>query len=51
MNAVVKEETRMENADKTYLQVYTEFINGYRHYKLEKTSLPPRAAQAESNEK
>ena len=36
MTANVKEEKRMDNLDKTYLQIYEEHISGYKQYKMEK---------------
>ncbi|WP_422123892.1 hypothetical protein DHX103_03525 [Planococcus sp. X10-3] len=33
MTAIIKEEKRMDNPPKTYLQMYQEFINGYKQYK------------------
>ena len=33
---VIKEEKRMDNLAKTYLQIYTEFISGYKQYKMER---------------
>ena len=36
MTAIIKEETRMDNITKTYLQMYEEFIVGYKQYKKEK---------------
>lgn len=36
MTAIIKEESRMDNLTKTYLQMYEEFIVGYKQYKMEK---------------
>lgn len=36
MTAILKEETTMDNPTKTYLQMYEEFISGYKQYKMEK---------------
>lgn len=51
MNAVIKEEIRVENTKKTYLEMYKEYINGYLHYKLEKAHSARGTDQAERNEK
>ncbi|HSJ37925.1 MAG TPA: hypothetical protein VK945_06890 [Planococcus sp. (in: firmicutes)] len=34
MTAIVKEENRMANPAKTYLQRYEEYISGYKQYKM-----------------
>ena len=39
MTVIVNEELKIENAAKTYLEMYTEYINGYKQYKLEKTAV------------
>lgn len=36
MTAIMKEEKTMDAQTKTYLQMYEEFINGYKQYKMEK---------------
>ncbi|MGH2317829.1 hypothetical protein ACRC6Q_08665 [Planococcus sp. SE5232] len=36
MTVMMKEEKRMDRTTKTYLEVYEEFINGYKEYKMEK---------------
>lgn len=36
MNALIKKEQKMDHLAKPYLQLYTEFISGYKQYKLEK---------------
>lgn len=36
MTAIVKEEMTMEIPNKTYLQTYKEYLDGYKQYKLEK---------------
>lgn len=36
MTAIVKEEMTMEIPNKTYLQTYKDYIDGYKQYKLEK---------------
>ncbi|MFC4712895.1 hypothetical protein [Planococcus dechangensis] len=38
MTTIVKDQTTMESPAKTYLQTYEEYINGYKQYKLEKTT-------------
>ena len=39
MTALVKEEKRMDNQTKTYLQKYEEHISGYKKYKMENVAL------------
>ncbi|WP_285228754.1 hypothetical protein [Planococcus sp. ISL-109] len=39
MTAIVKEEKSMDKLAKSYLQIYEEFISGYKQYKMEKTAL------------
>lgn len=36
MTAIIKEENRMDAPAKTYLQMYLDYINGYKQYKKEK---------------
>ena len=36
MNALIKEEQKMDHLEKSYLQLYQEFISGYKQYKMEK---------------
>lgn len=36
MNALIQEEQKMDHLAKSYLQLYQEFISGYKQYKLEK---------------
>lgn len=36
MNALIKEEQKMDRLEKSYLQLYQEFISGYKQYKMEK---------------
>lgn len=36
MSALIKEEQKVDHLTKTYLQLYTEYISGYKQYKLEK---------------
>ncbi len=36
MTAIVKEEMTMEIPNKTYLQTYKDYVDGYKQYKLEK---------------
>lgn len=36
MSALIKEEQKMDHLTKTYLQLYKEYISGYKQYKLEK---------------
>ena len=36
MTVMMKEEKRMDRSKKTYLEVYEEFISGYKQYKKEK---------------
>ncbi|WP_298827419.1 hypothetical protein [uncultured Planococcus sp.] len=36
MTVMMKEEKRMDRTTKTYLEVYQEFISGYKEYKMEK---------------
>ncbi|WP_203332287.1 hypothetical protein [Planococcus beigongshangi] len=38
MTVFTKEEKRFDAMPKNYLQVYKEFINGYKQYKLNKVS-------------
>ncbi len=38
MTAIAKEEKTMEVLTKTYLQVYQEYVKGYKQYKLEKAA-------------
>lgn len=51
MNALIKEEQKMDHLTKSYLQLYKEFISGYKQYKLEKDSVQPSTLKAESAEK
>lgn len=39
MNALIKEEQKMDHLTKTYLQLYTDYISGYKQYKLEKGAM------------
>lgn len=39
MNVVVKEDGRMAGQTKTYLQMYEEYLIGYKQYKMEKNTL------------
>lgn len=43
MTAMMKEEKRMDRSRKTYLEVYEEFINGYKQYKMEKMAHSTKA--------
>lgn len=43
MTVMMKEEKRMDRAKKTYLEVYEEFINGYKQYKMEKETHSTKA--------
>lgn len=47
MTAIIKEETRMDNLTKTYLQMYEEFISGYKQYKMEKAAPYTKTEKAE----
>lgn len=47
MTVMIKEETKIEKAVKTYLEVYEEYMTGYKQYKLEKTALNSKVKKAE----
>ncbi|WP_416145224.1 hypothetical protein [Planococcus koreensis] len=47
MTAIIKEETRMDHLAKTYLQMYEEFIVGYKQYKKEKSTPYMKSVKAE----
>ncbi|HSJ37920.1 MAG TPA: hypothetical protein VK945_06865 [Planococcus sp. (in: firmicutes)] len=51
MTAILKEEKRMDTPAKTYLQIYEEYINGYKQYKMEKGALSTNTAKGELVEK
>lgn len=46
MTAILKEEKRMDNPTKTYLQMYEEYISGYKQYKMEKAAVCAKTAKA-----
>ncbi|MBT2572048.1 hypothetical protein [Planococcus sp. ISL-110] len=48
MTAVIMKENRMGNRAKTYLEVYEEFINGYKQYKMERDAQSAKAEKVES---
>lgn len=48
MTVMMKEEKRMDRTTKTYLEVYEEFINGYKQYKMEKETHSVKAEKARS---
>ncbi|WP_186759687.1 hypothetical protein [Planococcus sp. CPCC 101016] len=47
MTVMIKEGTKMEKRVKTYLEVYEEYRNGYKQYKLDKAALNSRVEKAE----
>ncbi|MDN7247037.1 hypothetical protein QWY16_10465 [Planococcus shenhongbingii] len=51
MNAVIREEKRVNGQTTSYLQMYQEFIKGYKQYKEERVNQYTKAAKAESDEK
>lgn len=38
MTANLNEETRLDGYTKTYLEMYQEFLEGYKQYKMEKAT-------------
>lgn len=46
MTAVIKEEKTMATSVKTYLELYQEFIVGYKQYKMEKAAPTTRVGKA-----
>ena len=48
MTAIVKEEKRMDNQTKTYLQKYEEHISGYKQYKMENAAIYTKTAKSET---
>ncbi|MCM3610435.1 hypothetical protein M4S82_04165 [Planococcus sp. MERTA32b] len=50
MTVIKNEETKMDGLTKTYLEMYEEYINGYKQYKLEKTAVSIEAMQFEGFE-
>lgn len=50
MTVIANEEKKMDGAAKTYLEMYEEYINGYKQYKLEKAAVSIEAVQIESFE-
>ena len=47
MTAIIKEETRMEEHTKTYLEMYQEFLEGYKQFKMEKAVVYTTTAKGE----
>ena len=45
MTAILKEETRMDKQTKSYLQMYEEYISGYKQYKMEQAALCAKTAK------
>ncbi|WP_165843748.1 hypothetical protein [Planococcus halotolerans] len=50
MTVITNEATKMDGLTKTYLEMYVEHIDGYKQYKLEKTSGNLEALQVEGIE-
>ena len=50
MTVIANEETKMDGLTKTYLEMYEEYISGYKQYKLEKNPVSVEALQADSLE-
>lgn len=46
MTAIIKEEKRMDTPAKSYLQMYEEYISGYKQYKREKEALSKKTEKA-----
>ena len=51
MTAFMMKEKRMGNRTKTYLEVYEEFISGYKQYKMERETQSAKAEKADSTAK
>ena len=45
MTTIIREETRMDNLPKTYLQMYEEYIKGYKQYKQERVTLSVKTVE------
>lgn len=50
MSALIKEEQKMDHLTKTYLQLYKEYVSGYKQYKLEKEALHQEGSTAINEE-
>lgn len=51
MTAVMMKEKRMSNRTKTYLEVYEEFISGYKQYKMDRQVQSDKAEKTDSTAK
>ena len=50
MTAILNEETRMDGHTKTYLEMYQEFLEGYKQYKMEKAAFGTEVLQEDDVE-
>lgn len=48
MTVIANEEKKMDEAVKTYLEMYEEHIDGYKQYKLEKTTVSISMEEAQN---
>lgn len=48
MTVIANEEKNMDSAVKTYLEMYEEYINGYKQYKLEKSAVSIEMMEAQN---